>query len=328
MASSSDLKRFMIPGALVVGGLTAGSMLAPVALAAAEDDTTETTESADTADQTSDSSDVDSSDSATTTDDGRPGRGRHGHLDHHPGVEVLTDTLGMTPEELRAAFAEGKSLTDIAADQGVAVDELETALTEAATDRIDQASADDRIDADRAAELKDELADRIGEMMNRTPGDRLGKDGDREGPDGDHGEGRGRRGPGGGEVAEFLGLTTDELRAALTEGQTLAEVAEAQGVSEGDLVAFLLDQFEERLDQAVENGRLDADEADQKLAEAADRIEAQINAEPGDRPEGLGAGNHPGHGPRGHDDRADDGASVDSGGANTNGETVESSLDV
>lgn len=327
MASSSDLKRFMIPGALVVGGLTAGSMLAPVGFAAADDDTTDTTASADTADQTSDSSDVDSTDSATTTDDGRPGRGRHGHLDH-PGVEVLTETLGMTPEELRAAFAEGKSLADIATDQGVAVDELETALTEAATDRIDQALADDRIDADRAAELKDELADRIGEMMNRTPGDRLGKEGDREGPDGHHGEGRGRRGSGGGEVAEFLGLTTDELRAALTEGQTLAEVAEAQGVSEADLVAFLLDQFEERLDQAVENGRLDADEADEKLADAADRIEEQINAEPGDRPEGMRGGPGPGHGPRWHHGGADDGANVDGGGADTDGETVESSLDV
>ncbi|MDH4279498.1 MAG: hypothetical protein OEZ14_02495 [Acidimicrobiia bacterium] len=324
--ASSDLKRFMIPGALVIGGLTAGSMLAPVALAAADDDPTDTTESADTGDQTSDPSD--STESTDTTDDGRPGRGRHGHLDHHPGAEVLVETLGMTPEELRAAFAEGKSLADVAADQGVAVDELEAALIDAATERIDQALADDRIDADRAAELKDELADRIGEMMTRTRGDRMGREGGGEGPGGDHGEGRGPRGFGGGEVAELLGLTTDELRAALAEGQTLAEVAEAQGVSGDDLVAFLLDQLEERLDQAVENGRLDADEADEKLAEAAEHIEEHINADPGERPEGLGAGPRAGHGPRGHHDGADDGANPDGGGTDIDGETVESSLDV
>lgn len=302
--ASSDLKRFMIPGALVVGGITAGSMLAPVAFASAEEDTSDTsesTDSTDTAEQTTDSSDDDSSD--------RVRRGRHRHLDHHPVAEELTETLDMTVAELRAAFAEGKSLADIAAEQGVPVAELEAALLEAATERIDEALAADRIDADRAAELKEGLADRISEMVNREPGEGFGR-----------GRGRGFGGAGGGEVAEFLGLTTDELRAAFADGQTLAEVAEAQGVSEDELVAFLLEQLEERLDQAVENGRLDADEVEEKLADAAERIEEHINAEPGDRPEGFRNGPRRGHGHRGHHG--------EDGDIDADGETVESSLDL
>jgi hypothetical protein len=168
------------------------------------------------------------------------------------------------------------------------------------------------MDPDRAAELKEELDDRIGEMITRTPGDRMG-----DGPGRNDRHGRGPGGPGG-EVAEFLGMTNDELRAALAEGQTLAEVADARGVSEDELVAFLLGQLEERLDQAVENGRLGADEVDEKLAEATEHIEEHINAEPGERPGGFGDGFRRGHGHRGHHN----------GDADSDGETVESSLDV
>ncbi len=305
--ATSDLKRLMIPGALVVGGITAGSMLAPVALAAADDDPSDSTESAGTTEQATDSAgfEVD----AERID--RRGRGRHRHLAHHPGVEALTETLGLTAQEIRAAFAGGMSLADIAADQGVSVDELQAALVEAATERIDEAVSRDRIDADRAAELKAELDDRIGEMINRTPGERFDGEG--------HGRRRGLRGAGA-DVAEFLGLTTDDLRAAFSEGRTLAEVAEAQGVSEDDLVAFLLEQLEARLDRAVENGRFDADDVEDRLADAEERIEERINAEPGEWPGGLKERHRRAHGHPGfHGDRDDSG---------TDGETVESSFDV
>lgn len=292
--ASSNLKRFMIPGALVIGGITAGSMLAPVALAAADDAITD-----------DDIIDDDSTDTTESTN-------RHRHIDHHPVAEALIETLGLTAGELRAAFAEGKSPADIAGEQGVAVEDLEAALVEAANERIDRALAAERIDADRAAELKAEVDDRIAEMITRTPGDGFGHP---------H---RRHHGFGGGEVAEFLGMTTDELRAALSEGQTLAEVAEAQGVSEDDLVAYLLEQLEERLDQAVENGRLDADDVDEKLADAADRIEEHINAEPGERPDGR-RWRH-GHRHHHHGDRG--GNQTDSGDTDTEGETVESSVDV
>ncbi|GAA3812504.1 hypothetical protein [Cellulomonas soli] len=41
-------------------------------------------------------------------------------------------------------------------------------------------------------------------------------------------------------AAETLGLSTDEVMSALDQGQTLADLAEAQGVSKDDLVAALV----------------------------------------------------------------------------------------
>lgn len=41
-------------------------------------------------------------------------------------------------------------------------------------------------------------------------------------------------------AAETLGLSTDEVMSALDQGQTLADLAEAQGVSRDDLVAALV----------------------------------------------------------------------------------------
>ena len=312
--ASSDLKRFMIPGALVVGGVTVGSMLAPVAFAAATDETESPSEETDT--ETTESLDSEADADGDADDDGeaRARKGRRGHFARHLAGDVLTETLDMTAEELRAALADGQSLADVAGEQGVAIEDLKAALVEAATERIDEAVAEDRIDADRAAELTEGLSDHVDELLNRTPGEMF--DGEGRGRGHSHYHRHGRNG--GAELAEFLGLTTDELRSGFADGQSLADIAEAQGIDEDDLVAFLMGQLEERLDQAVENGRLDADDVEEKLADAEVRIEEHINAEPGERP---GRGHRHG-GFRG--DRAD----TDGGDTDTDGETVESSLDV
>ncbi len=47
------------------------------------------------------------------------GRGRgHGHM-RGPGPEKLAETLGMTEEELRAAFDSGKTIEEIATEKGI-----------------------------------------------------------------------------------------------------------------------------------------------------------------------------------------------------------------
>ena len=296
----SDLKRLLVPGALVLGGVTAGSLLAPVALASADDDSgVDTSDTTSLADAESDAD----TDSDAGEADGDHHHHRHGHGGMRGGIggkvkafaaDVVTDTLGMTTDELRAALAEGKSLADVAADQGVSVDDLRSALLSAAEERIDDAVADGHLDEERAADIKAELADRIDEHLNRVHD---GSMGDRHGKG--RGFGRGFRGAGaqaGAEaLADFLGVTTDDLRTAHQDGQTLAEIAEAQGVSEDDLVAFLMAQLEERLDTAVENGRLDADQVDDILAEAEARVEARINGEKPERLDGRGMGMGRGH---------------------------------
>ncbi len=93
------------------------------------------------------------------------------------------------------------------------------------------------------------------------------------------GHGFGNFGFGNGEeLAELFGITTEELREALAD-QTLAQVAEANGVSEDELTAHLLGQIEEAVAQKVEDGKIDQAQADEILANAAEKISESINRE-------------------------------------------------
>ncbi|MGY1753526.1 hypothetical protein [Blastococcus sp. SYSU D01042] len=118
-----------------------------------------------------------------------------------------------------------------------------------------------------------------------------------------HGPGGGfRGGPDLQTAATALGMTEDELRTALeTEGTTLADVAEQQGVAVDALVDALVTAGEERIADAVEDGRLTQEEADERLADLEERITERVESAlpaPGER----GMRGHGGPGDRGGDE--------------------------
>jgi uncharacterized protein YidB (DUF937 family) len=84
-------------------------------------------------------------------------------------------------------------------------------------------------------------------------------------------------------VAESLGISEDELRAALADGQTIAEIAEEQGVDVQDVIDDIVAAQRERVDEAVAEGRLTQEEADELLAGAEERVTAFVNGELPDR---------------------------------------------
>lgn len=100
-----------------------------------------------------------------------------------------------------------------------------------------------------------------------------------------------RGGPGLEAMAEAIGIDAEELRTALEDGQTPAEVAEANGVSRADLVDAVVADITEHLEQGVEDGRLTQEEADERLAEVTEHAEAIVD---GERPEGFGPRGGPG----------------------------------
>lgn len=91
--------------------------------------------------------------------------------------------------------------------------------------------------------------------------------------------GRDHRGPNPGAVAEFLGMEVDDFREALQEYDTLADLAAANGSSGTELISFLVGRAEERLDQAVADGKIEQADADEKLAEATEKITEMVNSE-------------------------------------------------
>ncbi|MFP5334153.1 MAG: hypothetical protein ACLGIV_02470 [Actinomycetes bacterium] len=95
-------------------------------------------------------------------------------------------------------------------------------------------------------------------------------------------------------AAETLGVTTDELRDALRDGQTLAEVAEAQGVEVDALVDALVAAAQERLDEAVSDGRITQERADEIAGTLEERIAQHVEQGVPTRGDGLGRGGHHG----------------------------------
>jgi hypothetical protein len=105
-------------------------------------------------------------------------------------------------------------------------------------------------------------------------------------------------------VAESLGIDEDELRAALEDSRTIAEIAEEQGVDVEDVVDDIVAAERERLDEAVADGYLTQEDADEILAGAEDRATAFVNGELPDPEDLPGLHEPPFHDPgSGHERR-------------------------
>jgi prolyl-tRNA editing enzyme YbaK/EbsC (Cys-tRNA(Pro) deacylase) len=81
------------------------------------------------------------------------------------------------------------------------------------------------------------------------------------------------------DVADAIGISADDLRAALRDGQTLAAVAEANGVDPQDVIDVLVENGTARLDAAVAAGRIDQATADQRKASLPERAADLVNGE-------------------------------------------------
>lgn len=99
-----------------------------------------------------------------------PGKGGHGR-GHGKGGRIALDaaatTLGMTEEELVAQLRDGRSLADLAAEKGVAVEDLAAALTAAAEERLAEKVAEGELTQEEADAKKAELAERIAAAIER-----------------------------------------------------------------------------------------------------------------------------------------------------------------
>lgn len=155
---------------------------------------------------------------------------------------------------------------------GISQEELQTAIDETGLEIVDDAVADGNL----TEEQGDRIRDRIESGDGLFPFGGFGKGFEKGFA---VGRGVGHLAASLDDVADFLGTSVEELRDLMAEGQSLAEVAQAQGVSEEDLTAFLLGLVEERLSEAVDNGGISQERADEILAAAPERIEQMISGE-------------------------------------------------
>jgi hypothetical protein len=166
---------------------------------------------------------------------------------------------------------------------GISADQLQAAMKQARIDVINQKVQAGQITQDQANQW----------IQAIQSGQRMGPpNGQRPQGQGQPGEGRpgfGQRdqgGPGmrgGGELASILGMSPDELRAAFQSGKSLAQIGQDKGISRDDLKAKILAARKTRLDQAVQSGRITADQEQQILNRMTANIDRQLDMTPGQR---------------------------------------------
>jgi hypothetical protein len=166
------------------------------------------------------------------------------------GGAVAASRLGSEAKEEHEAF-----LNDVADRLDVERSALDKALREAAKARVDAAVAEGRLTKEQGERLKERLDS--GELALPFRG----------GFKGFHGHRRGHFGHFKflDAAAEYLDLSREELFDQLQDGKTLAQVAREQDKSVDGLKDAIVDSFQERLDEAVEDGRLTKAQRDQML---------------------------------------------------------------
>lgn len=88
-------------------------------------------------------------------------------------------------------------------------------------------------------------------------------------------------------AADAIGISTDDLRTELRDGQTIAEVAEDNDVDVQAVIDAMVAAGEARIDELVDEGRVDEGRAETFKENLPDRVTAIVNSErPFDGPRG------------------------------------------
>lgn len=178
------------------------------------------------------------------------------------GTGAAIGATKLTPREESRAVLE-----DAAKQLGVTPAKLGDALKQALANRIDEAVDAGRLTEEQAARMKQRLESGDVPLL---AGPLFGG---HRGPHGHH--------PGGrialDAAAGYLGVTEAELRESLRAGESLADVAKAEGKAVAGLVDALVAAQTERLDEAVEAGRITKERRDEIVAGLKERVTDAVN---------------------------------------------------
>jgi uncharacterized protein YidB (DUF937 family) len=194
--------------------------------------------------------------------------------EHYGPFARLAEIMGISTDELWKALEDGQTLAEIAASNGMARQELVDALLLEADEYLTLAAAGGFLDDEQVTFIRDWLTDGVelavdhplpvGEdwwALHAVDWHALLDADDYDLPD---------------RLTETLGLTLQELAAAVLEGQSLAEIALAQGVSPRTVVEFLVSEAEEELEEALAAGFLTEGQAGVLRAWVVDGIEPVV----------------------------------------------------
>lgn len=188
--------------------------------------------------------------------DGRPGgRGDGGPLANGVIAEIA-EQAGLEIAAIREQAQSGAPLSEIATSAGLDPNAIMTAVKERAVERVNQRVADGEMTQEEADQVLADLDSRLAEVMN-TPLPDLAQ------------QARNTAAVARAvtkATTDTLGLQPDDLRDGLTEGQTLTDFITANGGDVNAVSAAAVQLLNEQIAQAVANGRMTQEEANELLA--------------------------------------------------------------
>jgi hypothetical protein len=186
----------------------------------------------------------------------------------------------------------------IAGILGITVDEYDSAVDSARDQVLDEAVTEGWLTQDQADTMRERADEGWGTGFG--PGMLPGGHGRRGGMPGMDGMLRGFEGTQSTLLtiaAEQLGTTIEDLVTQIDDGNTIAGLAEAQGVDTQDIADAYLENLSGKLDEAVANERITQEQADSMLEQAAESVQERMEAAWPDclhHPDGLRDGFMPG----------------------------------
>jgi hypothetical protein len=199
--------------------------------------------------------------------------------------------------QLKQTLVKGGLAASVAADGVAGAVIFAPSLSSAQDQATDDQTTDSQVTDSQATDSQ--ATDEGSSGASETPSEETAGDDERPGP----GRG-GRHGPHLETVAEVIGIEVDELREALSDGETIADIAEANGADVDAVVDALVAEATERIEA--------------KLAELPERMEDLVNGELGP----LAGGEHGGrHGFGRHDGPRNDQPDADAEAGSESGES-------
>lgn len=231
-------------------------------------------------------------------DRGQGGR-VHGGKGFGIDQEKLATALGLTADQLKEAAQSGKTLAEIAAAQNIDRETLKEQLVAwiEAAKPADAPAASDSSDASATGKPAFD-ASAIADKLLDSPYGWAGK--------GDHKGFGGLRVLESADVASALGVTADELKAALQSGQSVSEVAADKGVDVQKAIDAVSAALKNQLDQQLSDGKITQDEYDSRSADLAKKASAIVNGK-----RGQGGRGFPGQAPQPSDQAQADNNTTD-----------------